>query len=91
MPLQPIQSTRFKRDIKRLQKQRENLLELKTIIESLVMEQPLDSKHKDYKLVGNWKGLRECHVEPDWLLIYRINRDNLELVQTGSHPELFDI
>jgi mRNA interferase YafQ len=55
------------------------------------MEQPLDSKHKDYKLVGNWKGLRECHVEPDWLLIYRINRDNLELVQTGSHPELFDI
>ncbi len=55
------------------------------------MEQPLDSKYKDHKLVGNWKGLRECHVEPDWLLIYRINRDNLELVQTGSHPELFDI
>jgi mRNA interferase YafQ len=74
-----------------LQKQRENLLELKTIIESLVMGQPLDSKYKDHKLVGNWKGLREYHVEPDWLLIYRINGDNLELVQTGSHPELFDI
>ena len=91
MPLQPIQSTRFKRDIKRLQKQRKNLQELKTIIENLVMEQPLDSKYKDHKLVGNWKGHRECHIEPDWLLIYRINGDKLELVRTGSHAELFAI
>lgn len=57
----------------------------------LASEQKLDEKYRDHGLTGNYNGFRECHVEPDWLLIYRISRDMLELFlfRTGTHSDLF--
>lgn len=82
-------TTRFKKDFKRIKKQRKNLGKLQTVIETLVDEQPLDSRYKDHQLIGNWVNHRECHIEPDWLLIYRISEGNLYLERTGSHTDLF--
>jgi mRNA interferase YafQ len=55
----------------------------------LVDEKALDSRYKDHRLIGNWANHRECHIEPDWLLIYRIFDNKLYLERTGSHAELF--
>ncbi|MCL4860650.1 MAG: type II toxin-antitoxin system YafQ family toxin [Caldilineaceae bacterium] len=89
MPLSIRQSTRFRRDVKRLLRQGVDLSRLEGVIETLVTSNPLDARYRDHPLVGNWKGYRECHLQPDWLLIYRIEGDELQLVRTGSHAELF--
>jgi mRNA interferase YafQ len=62
---------------------------LEVIIERLVAQESLDERFRDHALIGEWKGFRECHVQPDWLLIYRIEEDELELARTGSHAQLF--
>jgi len=64
---------------------------LREVIITLVNEETLDKKYRNHPLVNNWKGCLECHIGPDWLLIYRINKisEELELVRTGSHSELF--
>jgi mRNA interferase YafQ len=82
-------TNQFKKDFKRLQKQRKNLVFLKEVIAKLVNEQVLDEILRDHPLLGNYVGTRECHLEPDWLLIYRIEDQDLFLVRTGSHAELF--
>lgn len=89
MPLILRQSTAFRRDVKRLQRRGLDLSSLKGAIEALVSQQSLDERYRDHPLVGNWKSYRECHIQPDWLLIYRITEDELQLVRTGSHAELF--
>jgi mRNA interferase YafQ len=89
LSLEIIQTSRFRRDIKRLQKQNKDLGDLQSIIQTLVNEVPLDPKFKDHKLPGNWQGHRDCHIEPDWLLIYKIEENKLHLVRTGNHSELF--
>lgn len=89
MPLALRQSTKFKRDIKRLQRQGVDLLRLQNVIETLVAQQPLDERHRDHFLIGAWKGYRECHIQPDWLLIYRVEAHELQLIRTGSHSDLF--
>lgn len=89
MPLTIRQSTQFRRDIKRLLRSGADLVKLEEVIETLVDEQALDSRYRDHSLIGNWKGHRECHIQPDWLLIYRVTGDELQLVRTGSHSELF--
>lgn len=58
-------------------------------VETLVDQELLDERYRDHPLIGNWKGYRECHLQPDWLLIYRVAGDELQLVRTGSHAELF--
>jgi len=63
--------------------------ELRAVIEDLLAGQSLKSKHRDHQLFGNWEGHRDCHIEPDWVLIYRITNGNLYLERTGSHSELF--
>lgn len=83
------QSTKFRRDVKRLLRQGVDLSKLQVIIVTLVAQQPLDERFRDHALVGDWKGFRECHVQPDWLLIYRIERDELQLARTGTHAQLF--
>lgn len=83
------QSTKFKRDIKRLQRQGLDLLRLQAVVETLITQQPLDERYRDHFLIGDWKGYRECHIQPDWLLIYRVEAGELQLVRTGSHGELF--
>ncbi|MDQ1300610.1 MAG: mRNA interferase YafQ [Chloroflexota bacterium] len=88
MSLTIRQSTSFRRDVKRLLRQGFDLSKLETTVETLVAQRPLDEQYRDHSLIGNWKGHRECHIQPDWLLIYRLTADELQLVRTGSHTEL---
>jgi len=87
----PSYTKRFEKDVKLVQKRGKNLKKLKNIIEKLVNELPLENKHKDHKLIGNYQGRRECHIEPDWLLIYKIiPEENIIIFErTGSHSDLF--
>ena len=62
---------------------------IKDIMSMLVNEQQLPPKNKDHNLTGNYKGRRECHIESDWLLIYKIEGDTIIFERTGSHSELF--
>jgi mRNA interferase YafQ len=89
MPLTIRQSTRFRRDVKQLRRQGLALSQLETVVAILVAQEPLAERYRDHALVGNWKGFRECHIQPDWLLIYRIEGDELQLARTGSHAALF--
>ncbi len=89
MALTVRQSTSFRRDVKRLLRQGAEPARLEAVVESLFAQQPLDEHYRDHALIGNWRGYRECHIQPDWLLIYRITDDELQLVRTGSHRELF--
>lgn len=89
MSLRIRQSTKFRRDIKRLSKQGFDLSKIETVVKVLVAEEPLAEKYRDHPLSGNWVGYRDCHIQPDWLLIYRIVEDELQLTRTGSHAELF--
>lgn len=86
-----IYSTRFKKDIKLAKKQRKNLNKLKIVISLLLQDKILSEQNRDHALTGRWNNYRECHIEPDWLLIYK--KDNiaqtLSLVRLGSHSELF--
>lgn len=67
----PIFTRQFDKDIKRMQKRGKNLEKIKIIIRSLIAEESLDPIQRDHKLIGNWQGRRECHIESDWLLIYK--------------------
>ena len=82
-------STQFKKDYKRIKKQDKDTLKLKIIIDLLTTGQPLEEKYRDHQLSGKWKGHRDCHIEPDWILIYRLASDSLYLERTGSHSDLF--
>ena len=82
-------TTQFKKDYKRIKKQNKKLSKLKFIIDKLVEGDQLEPKHRDHQLTGELKGYRDCHIEPDWLLIYKRISDILILERTGSHSELF--
>lgn len=81
----------FKKDFKLMQKRGLDMSLLEKVIEILASEQSLPPQYRDHALYGNYKGYRECHIEPDWLLIYKIYNDVLLLVlsRTGSHSDLF--
>ncbi len=84
----------FKKGYKKIKKQGKDLNKLYTVIETLANGEILASKYKDHSLINDkyYKNCRECHIEPDWLLIYKYNKDELILfiVETGSHSELFN-
>ncbi len=82
-------TSQFKRDYKRIKKQNKDLSKLRTVIEILATGNDLEPKYKDHSLIGEWKGYRDCHIEPDWILIYKRTIDTLTLQRTGSHSELF--
>ncbi len=84
-------TTRFKRDLKQAKKQGKDTEKLFWIIEQLANGKTLEPKYMDHSLSNNYKGCRECHVEPDWLLIYEFQDDVLVLIlyRVGSHSELF--
>lgn len=83
----------FKRDYKRIQKRRYPLSELEAVIELLRRDEPLPPRCRDHALKGDFAGLRECHIRPDWLLVYRLHEDALvlTLTRTGTHADLFDL
>lgn len=84
-------TNQFKKDLKLAKKQGKNLDKLFEVINILANEEKLGIKFKDYDLSGNYKGTRECHIEPDWLLIYEIDNNALILMlyRLGTHSELF--
>ena len=84
-------TNQFKRDLKLAKKQSKNLDKLFDVIDILANGGKLDEKYQDHELTGKYKGSRECHIEPDWLLIYEIRGDVLVLMlyRSGSHSELF--
>ncbi|MFI3299792.1 MAG: type II toxin-antitoxin system YafQ family toxin [Candidatus Gastranaerophilales bacterium] len=86
-----IYSTQMKRSLKLIKKRGKNLSKLNTVLNILASGEQLPEKFKDHNLVGNYNKYRECHIEPDWLLIYTIEEDVLilTLVQTGTHSDLF--
>ncbi len=90
MALEIVLHSQFKRDYKRIKKQGLDVTKLQAVIETLAQQASLDQRYKDHPLRGNRKGYRECHIEPDWLLIYRIVGNELQLAETGSHADLFD-
>lgn len=79
----------FKRQLKSCQKKHYDMHLFQTVLELLAKEEVLPAKYKDHSLRGKWKGHRECHIEPDWLLIYQTTEDELILIATGSHDDLF--
>ncbi|HRD71010.1 MAG TPA: type II toxin-antitoxin system YafQ family toxin [Legionella sp.] len=86
-------TTKFKKDLKRIIKQGKDRELINSVIETLQRQEQLPERNRDHSLVGDYKGYRECHITPDWLLIYRIRNNGsielLELTRTGSHSELF--
>ena len=85
----PVRSSQFKRDVKRAKKRGRDLTKLRSVLQSLIRQEPLSALHLDHPLRGGWKGYREVHLEPDWLLIYRVAGTELRLARTGSHADLF--
>ena len=87
--LTPVQSTQFKKDVKKARKRGKDLGKLKALLSLLIHQTPLPEVYQDHPLRGNWKGYRDAHIEPDWLLLYRVNDDELQLARTGTHADLF--
>ena len=85
-------TVRMKHDVKRMQRRGKDLLKLETVLNILAAGQTLPEKYRDHQLKGNLKDFRECHIEPDWLLMYQIRDDILILTATatGSHSDLLD-
>jgi mRNA interferase YafQ len=83
--LTPLEEKGFRKDIKLMQKRLKNLEKLKDIIRKLAKKEHLPIKNRNHALSGNYKGFMECHIEPDWLLIYRVTATELILVRTGTH------
>jgi mRNA interferase YafQ len=83
------ESTRFRRDVNLMKRRSKDITKLQRVILSLVQQEPLSPRLKDHPLIGNWSGYRECHIEPDWLLIYEITKHDVQLVRTGTHSDLF--
>ena len=88
--IREVHSTKqFKRDLKKVLKQGKEAKRIKNIVDHLQKGTPLAPKHRPHQLGGNWKPKLECHIEPDWLLIYEVTNEEVKLIRTGSHSELF--
>ena len=85
----PVRSRQFRRDVERAEQRGKDLTKLRELLSTLIAGQELEQRYQDHPLKGAWKGYRDAHIEPDWLLIYRIVGDELQLVRTGTHADLF--
>ncbi len=82
-------TSQFKKDVKRIEKQGKDLDKLREVLETLLDGERLALQYRDHVLVGQYKGTRECHIEPDWLLVYELIENEIVLIRTGSHSDLF--
>ena len=85
----PLYPRQFERDLRKAAKRGKNLEKLKIIVRTLIAGWKLDPLHRDHQLVGNSIGRRECHIEGDWLLIYKTEEERIIFERTGSHADLF--
>ena len=86
---EPVRSTAFKKDVKRADKRGKHMAKLRAIVLMLLDDQPLEPRHRDHPLKGEWIGYRDLHIEPDWLLLYQLTETELHLARTGTHADLF--
>jgi mRNA interferase YafQ len=86
----PAYSGQFKRDVKHAQKRGKDLDKLKTSVLLLIEGEPLPPAYVDHPLKGKWRNFRDVHIEPDWLLIYKVDGDTVRFERTGRHADLFD-
>ncbi len=91
MKLEIVPSGQFRKDLRLAQKRGFNLNKLKTVIDALAGGETLEPKYRDHALTGDYAGFRECHIQPDWLLIYQVDGERLFLflTRTGTHSDLF--
>jgi mRNA interferase YafQ len=87
--LTAIFNRQFDKDLKRMQKRRKNIEKIKILIRSLIAEESLDPIHRDHKLIDKWQSRRECHIESDWLMIYKKEKNRIIFERTGTHSDLF--
>ena len=87
--LTPIRSGAFKRDVKRAEKRGKDMAKLRAVLLLLIEGRALSVSYQDHPLRGDWKGYRDVHIEPDWVLIYRTAGNELRLARTGSHADVF--
>jgi mRNA interferase YafQ len=86
----PVYTNRFEKDLKLMIKRGSDPESIKSVVRKLIDEIPLERKHRDHLLIGNFKDRRECHIEPDWLLIYRLEGSMIIFERTGTHADLFE-
>ena len=87
---QPSYARQFEKDVKRMRKRGKDLGKMKAVILDLIAEKPLDERYRNYTLIGSYRGRPECHIEPDWLLIYKLSSDEIIFERTGTHSDLFE-
>ena len=84
-----VPSTRFRKDVKRVKRRGKDMAKLRRVLTLLTQGVALPREYRDHALRGNWNGFRDLHLEPDWLLLYRIEGDEVQLARTGTHLDLF--
>ena len=82
-------TSQFKKDVKRMKKRGKDLGKLKEILKKITSGQEVEPRYRDHVLIGQYRGTRECHIEPDWLLIYEKAASEVVLIRTGTHSDLF--
>ncbi len=87
----PVYTRQFTKDVQRCRRRGKSLEKFKSVARSLLAGEPLDLIHRDHRLVGNFIGRRECHIESDWLLVYRLAGDRMHFERMGTHSDLFKI
>ena len=90
MTLTPIYTTQFEKDLNRMLKRGKRAEKIKPLIMQLCRNERLDRRFRDHKLSGNYIGRRECHIEPDWLLVYKLTATDIIFERTGTHADLFE-
>lgn len=86
----PVYSGKFKRDLKTAQKRAKDMAKLKDLIGLLIEGRELPVAYLDHPLKGRWRSFRDAHIEPDWLLIYKLDGDIVRFERTGTHADLFE-
>lgn len=85
----PVYTRQFEKDLRRCQRRGKNMDKFKMVAETLLAGQPLDAIHRDHKLIGDHVGRRDCYIESNWLLLYKIDGTRLIFERTGTHADLF--
>lgn len=88
--LAPSYTKQFGKDLKRMLNRGKPKKKIKDVFKKLINEEHLDAPYKDHKLIGNLKDRRECHIEPDWLLVYKKTSHEIVFERTGTHSDLFE-